>query len=653
MLLRAGNPEASLHQRDDAQERGRNALKRVWQDSYDESCVLELHARVDMDGLVREYADAVLERPAKVLKRSRVPQPLDRSDIERQLRAWKERSYDVSSVEANLGGEPGILTASLLAMRDAVRKAEAASEVLARLDVTGFEQRAAILREKLRDPIRHPDVDSEVEILREATESRQRMESRHRLERSRERDFKERTKRVLERVLKQRQEDKPPGSLPTPEDVERAIEETAPPAEYPTNLAAGFTFEGFTVGESNRFAHTAAISVAKQPAKAYNPLLITSGPGLGKTHLLHAIGNYIVGHDQGAKVLYLSCEAFASGLAEARANGDLAAWRGRVRGVDCLLLDDIQFLGGMPEVHEELFHAFNELHAAEKQIVLASDRPPKVIPNLDERLVSRFEAGLVAGMEPPDLATRVEILERRSKDASATIDPDVLKVIATLAPNNVRELGGALNRVVAFSSMMGRPITEELVRDVLSETVPAPVAVAVTIPGSAEPAAVVATPDPTTFQGLHPGRSYLIEEDRPQEAYRRLAAFLAGRGGGLIITRTNPKRIREAYDLASEKILWLTDRQGSSEDTIAPALERIVYEIEDFMTKQAHGAILIDGVEYLVSSNSFDAVLKFVRRLVDAISESHYALVISIGSSTVKEQELKVLEREMEVIRIP
>src|SRR6266480_1662837 len=566
VLLRAGNPEASLHQRDDSQDRGRNALKKVWQDSYDESCVLELHARVDMDGLVREYADAVLERPA------------------------------------------------------------------------------AILREKLRDPIRHPDVDAEVEILREALENRQRMESQNRLERSRERDFKERTKKVLELVLKQRQEDRSPGSLPTPEEVDKAIDEASPPNELPTNLAAGFTFEGFTVGESNRFAHTASVSVAKQPAKAYNPLLITSGPGLGKTHLLHAIGNYIMAHEKGAKVLYLTCEAFASGLAEGRANGGLAGWRERVRGVDCLLLDDIQFLGGMPEVHEELFHAFNELHTAEKQIVLASDRPPKVIPNLDERLVSRFEAGLVAGMEPPDLATRVAILERRAKDASATIDPDVLKVIATLAPNNVRELGGALNRVVAFSAMMRRPITEELAREVLSESVAVPAQASVVEPKPSEA---------PSFQGLHPGRSYLIEEDRPSEAYRRLAAFLAGRGGGLIITRTNPKRIRETYDLASEKILWLTDRQGSPEETIAPALERIVYELEDFMTKQASGAILIDGVEYLVSNNSFDAVLKFVRRLLYAVSESRYALIISIGPATVKEQELRVLEREMEVIRIP
>src|SRR5207302_1182069 len=570
--------EASLHQREDAQDRGRTALKKVWQDSYDESCILELHARVDMDGLVREYADAVLERASKVMKKTRVPQALDRGDIEKQLRIWKERSYDVSAIEANLDAEPSVLTASVLAMREAVKKADTASEVLAGLNVSGFESRAAILREKLRDPIRHPDIDAEVELLREATESMQRVESRRKLERSRDRDFKERTKKVLELVMKQRRDAKSEAPLPSSEEVEKALEEPAPPRDAATNLAVAFTFEGFTVGESNRFAHTAAIAVAKQPAKAYNPLLITSGPGLGKTHLLHAIGNYIASHVDRAKVLYLTCEAFGTGLSEAREKGTLGAFRERVRGVDCLLIDDIQFLSGMPEVHEELFHAFNELHGAEKQIVLASDRPPKAIANLDDRLVSRFESGLVAGIEPPELATRVAILERRSREAKVTIEPDVVKLIAGLVENNVRDLGGALNRV---------------------------------------------------------------------------AAFLGGGGGGLVITRTNPKRVREAYGLPAERVLWLTDREGSAEDRIAPALERIVYEIEDFMSKQPRGAVLIDGIEYLVSNNSFDAVLKFVRRLLDAISESQYALIISLGSGTVKEQELKVLEREMEVIRIP
>ena len=643
VLLRNGNPEASLHQHDGAQDRGRNALKLVWQDSYEDSCIIELHARVDMDGLVREYSDAVLERPAKVVKRAKIPQAVDRADIERQLRIWKDQGYDVSSLESNLEADPTVLIASLLVMREAIKRAEAASAVLEGLDLTGFESRAAILREKLRDPIRYMDIVAELEGLREAVQKTRRIESKRKLEQSRERDFKERTKRILDRVMKQRRDQKPEAPLPSSDDVAKAMEEAPAPVDAATNLATAFTFDGFTVGESNRFAHTAAVAVAKQPAKAYNPLLITSGPGLGKTHLLHAIGNYIASHEAGAKVLYLTCEAFESGLIEAREKGSLGEFRSRVRGVDCLLLDDIQFLSGMSEVHEELFHTFNDLHAAEKQIVLASDRSPKAIANLDSRLTSRFEAGLVAGMERPDLATRVAILERRARDAKVTMDPELLKVIATVVEDNVRELGGALNRVVAFSSMMGRPITEALVREVLEE----PQA------ESAPRPAVTAEPLSLNSDGLAPGRSYLVEEDRPTEAFRRLTGYLGGRGGGLVVTRTNPKRVREAHELGASKVLWLTDREGSAEDTIAPALEKIVYEIEAFMTNHPRGAVLLDGIEYLVSNSSFEAVLKFVRRLLDLVSESHYVLLISLSSATLKEQELKVLEREMEVIRFP
>lgn len=614
----------------------------MWQDSYDESCVLELHARVDMDGLVREYADAVLERPAKILKKTKVPQTMERSDVDRLLRIWTDKGYNVSSVQSNLEAEPSVLTASLLAMREAVKKAEAASDVLFGLDVTGFESRAAILREKLRDPTRHPDLDTEVENLREAVESMRRTEARRSIEFAREKDSQERTKKVMELVMTQQALH--PESSAASDEVAKVLGQTAPPRDADTNLVPAFSFEGFAVGESNRFAHASAVAVAKQPAKAYNPLLITSGPGLGKTHLLHAIGNYIASHTRGASVLYLTCESFGSALSEAREKGALGAFRDQVRGVDCFLLDDIQFLSTMPETHEELFHTFNDLHQGEKQIVLASDRPPKAIPNLDDRLVSRFESGLVAGIEPPELGTRIAILERRARETKVVIDSDVVKAIATLIEDNVRELGGAFNRVIAFSSMMDRPLTEALAREVLA---PRPTELARS--RRSESDATV----PMDSSGLAPGHSYLVVEDRPAEAFRRFSGFLGGRAGGLVITRTNPKRAREAYDLFADRVLWLTDREGSSEETIAPALERIVYEIEDFMSKQPRGAILLDGIEYLVSNSSFDAVLKFVRRLLDAISESHYAFIISLGPATLKEQERKMLEREMDVIQVP
>ncbi len=657
VLLRGGNPEASLYHRDGTQDRGRSALKKVWQDSYDESCVLELHARVDMDGLVREYADAILERPAKVVKKTKIPQTMERSEIERQIRMWKDRGYDVSSVDSNLDAEPSILAASVVAMRDGVKKAEAVGEILAGLDVSGFESRAAILREKLKDPVRHPDIDTEVESLRDAVESLRQIEARREAEMERGRDSQARTRKVLDLVMKQQQALRPESGPYSTEDVARKVlEESLPARDAATNLVQMYTFESFIVGESNRFAHGAAVAVAKQPAKEYNPLLITSGPGLGKTHLLHAIGNYIVAHANERKVLYLTCEAFASGFTNAKEVGTLSAFRERIRGMDCLMIDDIQFLSGMPEVHEELFHTFNDLHDTEKQIVLASDRPPKAIPNLDERLVSRFESGLVAGIEPPDLLMRVTILERRAHDENVSIEGEVLTCIANLVANNVRELGGAFNRVVAFSSLMNRPITQDLAREVLSgataepssEPIPSPVSDRI----APEERARTTVPA-TANHELTPGRSYLIEEERPAKAFRLLTDFLGGGGGGLVISRTNPKRVRQAHDLPTERVLWLTDREGSAEETIAPTLERIVYEIEDFMGKQPRGAILLDGIEYLVSNNSFDAVLMFVRRLLDAISESRYAFIISLGPATLKDQELKVLEREMEVIRYP
>ncbi len=640
VLLRGGNPEASLYQRADSQDRGRPALKKVWQDSYDEGCVLELHARVDMEELVREYADAVLERPAKVVKKTKIPQPPDRGEVEKQILAWKEQGYEVSLVEDHMDAAPAVLASSVATMREAVKKAEAVSEMLEQLDVTGFESRAAILRERLKDPIKHPDIDAEVESLRDAVDSLRRIEARREMELARERDSQERTMKVLELVMRQQKTLRPDASPQSTEEVAKVLEERRPQTDEATNRVPSYTFEAFIVGESNRFAHAAAVAVAKGPAKAYNPLLITSGPGLGKTHLLHAIGNYIASHGKDAKVLYLTCEAFATDLAEARERGTLGAFRDRVRGVDCLLLDDIQFLSGKSEVHEEIFHTFNVLHDADKQIVLASDRPPKAIPVLDERLVSRFESGLVAGIEPPELQTRIAILERRSRDAKVAIDFEVLSYIANLVEDNVRELGGAFNRVVAFSSLMARPITPDLAREVLSG--PAP-----------EGPAEVPEGPPVAAYELKPGRSYLIEEDRPAETFRLFAKFLGGGSGGLVITRTNPKRVRETYSLPADRVLWLTDREGSAEETIAPALERIVYEIEDYMSKHPRGAVMLDGIEYLVSNNSFDAVLKFVRRLLDAVSESHYVFIISLGPATLKDQELKMLEREMDVIRVP
>lgn len=639
VLLRSGNPEASLYQKGESQERGRNALKKVWQDSYDESCTIELHARVDMGGLIKEYADAILERPAKVLRKTKIPQTVERDEVEEKIRGWKEKGYNMSSVEKVLDGEATAMTSAYLALSEAIKKAEAVRETLVHLNVEGFEARAAALRERLKDPLKHPDIDAEVESLRDAVESRAHVEARRQLEVARERDSLERTKKVVELVMRQQQALRPEAPSPSKEEVAKILEGSAPTQDAATNLIVQFTFDSFVVGESNRFAASAAASVAKQPHSTYNPLVIISGPGLGKTHLLKAIGNQMRTQAKEAKVLYLSCESFATQFQDAKEKGALQAFRDKVRGTDCLLLDDIQFLSGKAEVQEELLHVFNDLYNTNRQLVLASDRPPKAIPDLDEGLVSRFESGLLANIQAPERELRIAILDRRVKDANLHMDPDVLPFIADLVEDNVRELRGAFNRVLAFSSLMGRPITRDLAKEVLRD--------GMGVSGGEEKPAASAPP-----KDLSPGRSYLIEEDRPEQAFHLLARALEGKKGGLVITRTNPKRVRDKFSVDSVRILWLTDRESTSEHTIAPALERIVYEIEQFMAVRPRGAVLLDGVEYLVSNNSFDAVLKFVRRLIDTVSEGHYIFIISLGPATLREQELKMLEREMEVVRI-
>ncbi len=643
ILLRAGVPEASMYQRAGDQEHGRTALKRVWQDSYLDAATIELHARVDMDGLVAEYADAILERPAKVVKRPKVPQVIDRTDMETKLGEWKSQGFDVSSVEAKFDADPSVVSGAYFTLAEAVHKAQAVEETLNALDVTGFEARASALRDKLHEPLRHPDIDAEVESLRDAIESYKRTEERRRIEQTRERDSQERTKKVLELVLRQRGSAEPHTALPSEEEVARVLEGPSPVRDQDTELIEQYSFDAFVVGESNRFAYGAAVTAAKQPGKAYNPLVVTSGPGLGKTHLLHAVGNHIRSANPQAKVLYLTGDELGARLDAARAAGTSASLQARLRGLDCLLLDDVQQLSGKTALQEETLRLVDELLAAGKQMVFASDRPPKAISQLDERLVSRFEAGLVATIQAPNLETRVQILRQRARDSRLTVDADVLTYIGNLVEDNVRELGGALNRVVAFSSLMGRPITPALAKEVLH----APAAEA---PREAKPA--TAAPAPSVPPGdLKPGLSYLIEEDRPDEAYRLFSRSVERGKSGLLITRTNPKRVRETLPLTSVQVLWLTDREGSKEETIAPALERIVYEIEGFMQKKPQGSVMLDGVEYLVSNNSFDAVLKFVRRLVDTVSEGHLTFLISLGPATVKEQELRMLEREMEVVR--
>jgi chromosomal replication initiator protein len=235
-----------------------------------------------------------------------------------------------------------------------------------------------------------------------------------------------------------------------------------------TNLNPRYTFGNFIVGSANRLGHAASLSVAERPGHAYNPLFLYGGVGLGKTHLMHAIGNQVIARFPRKRVVYATSEKFTNEFITSIQQGKIDEFRARYRRIDLLLIDDIQFIADKERTQEEFFHTFNAIHEDGKQIVLSSDRPPKAILTLEERLRSRFEWGLIADLTAPDLETRIAILRAKAEEGAVPITSDVVEFIARKVVSNVRELEGALNRIVAFASMGATPISIELAQAVLS-----------------------------------------------------------------------------------------------------------------------------------------------------------------------------------------
>jgi chromosomal replication initiator protein len=248
----------------------------------------------------------------------------------------------------------------------------------------------------------------------------------------------------------------------TPPDSEPAAE---PPRSG--GLIPRYTFDSFIVGPSNQFAHAACRAVAETPSRSYNPLFIHGGVGLGKTHLMHAIGHYVVQHHSRLSLLYISSERFMNEMINAVRFDRILDFRSRYRSVDVLLVDDIQFVSGKEGTQNEFFHTFNALHDAQKQIVISSDRPPHEIPALEERLRSRFEWGLIADINPPDIETKAAILKKKAEGEAVPLPDNVAMYMASRIKTNIRELEGSLIRLIAYASLTSKPLTIELAKDVL------------------------------------------------------------------------------------------------------------------------------------------------------------------------------------------
>ncbi len=312
----------------------------------------------------------------------------------------------------------------------------------------------------------------------------------------------------------------PEAAAPAPAPGPTAAAPTRAPEELrSSNLNARYTFEEFVIGNSNRFAHAASQAVAAAPARAYNPLFLYGGVGLGKTHLMHAIGHRVLIDQPAANVVYVTCEKFTNEFIIALQNNRTPEFRNRYRQVDVLLIDDIQFLAGKETTQEEFFHTFNALHESGRQLIISSDRPPKEIQTLESRLRSRFEWGLITDIQAPDIETREAILRKKAESEKIPVPEDVTSFIAKVIPSNIRELEGALIRVVAYASLTKSPITLDLAAEVLKSAVASAPLQRITIAKIKE---TVASAHGLTVKEMDNGR-----RDQRLAAPRQMAMYIA------------------------------------------------------------------------------------------------------------------------------
>jgi chromosomal replication initiator protein len=320
--------------------------------------------------------------------------------------------------------------------------------------------------------------------------------------------------------------DAPMAVSPVPERREsatRSRDAEVPDREPPdVELNPKYTFDLFVIGSSNRFAHAAALAVAEAPAQAYNPLFIYGGTGLGKTHLLQAIGHYVRQHSRRLTMRYVTSETFMNDFIDSLRDKRIEGFKRRYRNYDVLLIDDIQFFEGKERIQEEFFHTFNSLYEGGAQIIISSDRPPREIATLEERLRSRFEWGLLTDIQAPDLETRIAILRKKvNTERIAVTDPEVLTFIAGRVSSNIRELEGALTRVVAFSSLTDRPMTVDLAEHVLKDVYPQ---------GEAAPEVTISRIQETVSQRFGVTLDELVSPRRSQAvAYPRQVAMYLSR----------------------------------------------------------------------------------------------------------------------------
>ncbi len=666
LVIEQGTPVMAVYEFEKSRPRelkriytGEKSLRFILEDSQDKIANIELHSRVPTEEFERRFPEArisetpvpakmELETTEEVVEEPAAEAPEVDSSKE-IIELWRRKGFKVESLEEAAKKGPAELHKELAQFEQDAQRLKQFEMVLNNFPVMGHEKEIDEIRAKLDDRTRIAEIESDVEFLQEKI--KRKIQKRKTEEESikQEMEKKKREEKaadVYDLILKyqttpeeQKEEEKKCPRCGGPVDANGVCSkcslESVPSPPFAKPLPEGMRFDNFVVGPNSKFPVAAAVSVADAPSKAYNPLLIFGGSGLGKTHLLTAIGQHIRDKNKSAKIAYVPADRFVEAVGQAGDERILRKIRDDMKTMNLLLVDDLQFLAASEPAQLEMAKLIEHLIDSKRQVVMASDRLPAQIPGLSDRLNSRIMMGLTVDLQPPDLETRIKILKLKAQEKNLKLSDDIVSYIAERVTTNVRELESTLSKIVAFSSIMKLDVDLNLISDIL------------------KPMAPVQETRKEIMKEVKasPGHCYLVEEERPMYSNVLLGRKMDEGYKGLVITRMNPKRIRDEFKVAPE-ILWLTDKESTQEKTVAPSLEMIIHTIQEFMQGEEAGMIVLDGIQYLISNTSFEAVLRMVRNLADEISESDDILAISLSPETLKPQELSILEREMEVLNL-
>lgn len=674
LVIDQGLPTMSIYQFEKTEPReikriyaGDKSMRFVWEDSQDRQSQIELHSRVPKEEFDRRFPDAKLVDMEEFQTKMMKPQPSQKappkkpeaaapaeepaaSDEEEpillEIKKMRQQGYAVQRLEEMYAVNRTGAKKELAKYQERIEGLKKLERLLDSIPRAGFEEDIDAMKERLNDPSQLENINRDVEALKEKIKGR--IEQSRIAEKRIEEDLKQKKRDekvgdLYELILQYQRGQVPAKETPVCAECGGILNANgscskcsdSATGKTTVELQEGQSFDSFVVGPSNKFAQAAAVAVAQAPDKAYNPLFLYGKSGLGKTHLLNSIARRILADSPGSNVLLVSAEKFAEDLERAMKSEDVHGFRDRLRNKKALLIDDFQFLAGKEMAQGELLYILEETKRSGGQIVIASDRLPKEIPRLSEQLSMKIQGGLIADIQPPDENTRIQILKRKTREKGKEVPEPVLRFIAEGVQSSVRELEAALNRLIAFATVMKVSIDLQLAREVLTPTLSAQ--------GAKE--------EPSPEVDVKPGHSYLVEEDRPAGSNRILARKVAEGFKAIEITRMNPKQVRQEFGTKGE-ILWLTDKDSKTEKTVSPSLEMIVHTVETAMTPGEKSVLLIDGIQYLVSNTSFEGVLRFIRRLIDEFSESNSIMMISVSPGTLTTQELSILERELETIKL-